>query len=266
MKTVKDMIAKTNMIELKIEEYADALKKSMYDEQWINNLYTDKENIFRLFEKVGKNCPIKNAVRFAETRDIRYLLETKNNLTLPESISNLYFEAGKPEQTMILINEIFSSTLYYAERIKDLINEYSMNTRTFFETTLQPYPENISDTWKPIKRFKLENHVLSIDKNTLHFENQESPFSDYFIERKNKKLLKKLFINYKIVSETDYKNIKRRLLNFKEVSIPTNFAYCNSDNAKYKITTNASQTVNRDGVEFTLLGDRINVLHIQEIK
>ena len=135
MKTVKDMITKTNMIELKIEEYADALKKSMYDEQWINNLYTDKENLFRLFEKVGKNCPIKNAVRFAETRDIRYLLETKNNLTLPESISNLYFEAGKPEQTMILINEIFSSTLYYAERIKDLINEYSMNTRTFFETT-----------------------------------------------------------------------------------------------------------------------------------
>ena len=123
MKTVNELRSKTNQIEFRMDEYADALKKSMYDEEWINNLYTDKENLFRLFERLGRNSPIKNAVRFSETRDIRYLLETKNNLVLPDSISSLYFDAGKPEQTMALINEIYSNTYYYAERIQDLLNE-----------------------------------------------------------------------------------------------------------------------------------------------
>lgn len=266
MKTVKDLIAKTNEIELRMEEYADALKKSMYDEEWINNLYTDKENLFRLFERLGRNNPIKNAVKFAETRDIRYLLETKNNLLLPDTISNFYFEAGRPEQTMALINEIFYTTCYYAERIKDLLNEFSTNTRIFVETSINPYPENISDTWKPIKRFKVGNHIVSVDKNTLHFENQDNPYAEYFAERKKQKLLKKLFINFKTVSETDFKNIKRRLLNFKEVAIPTHFANCQQNDAKYKITIAANQTVKNDNIEYTLLGDRINVLHIQEIK
>lgn len=266
MKTVNELKSKTNQIEFRMDEYADALKKSMYDEEWINNLYTDKENLFRLFERLGRNSPIKNAVKFSETRDIRYLLETKNNLVLPDSISSLYFDAGKPEQTMALINEIYSNTYYYAERIQDLLNEFSNNTRIFLETTIQPFPENISDTWKPIRRFKVGNHVLSLEKNTIHFENQDNPFVDYFIERKNKKLLKKLFIHYKSISENDYRNIKRRLLNFKEVAIPTHFAYCNQNDASYKITINANQTVRSDGIEYTLLGERINVFHIQEIK
>ena len=257
---------KRNFITLNLNEYADALKKSMYDSEWVQNLYTDKENILEFFSRTGDKDTIKNAMRFQETKNIKYLLQTKNSNLLPDFAVDLFFEAGKPEKTMQLINEIYQKTNYYAERIEDLLNEYSENTRNFMETTVQPFPDNIEDTWKPINKFKIGNHIATLEKNTIQFLDENCEFSQYFTERKNKKLLKKLYITYKNMPESEFKTTRRRLLNYKESAIATHFANISPDDAAYKITIKSNQTVKRENQEFTLLGECIRVYHIQEAK
>lgn len=257
---------KRNFITIDLNEYNDALKKSMFDSEWVQNLYTDKENLLEFFSRIGDQNFIKNAMRFEETKNIKYLLQTKNSTLLPDFANDLFFEAGKPETTMQLINEIYQKTNYYAERVEDLLNEYSENTRNFFETTIKPFPDNIEDTWKPITKFKIGNQIASLEKNSIKFLDENCEFSQYFTERKSKKLLKKLHLTYKTMPESEYKTTRRRLLNYKESLIPTHCAEISPDNASYKITLKSNQTVKRDNQEYTLLGECIRVYHIQEIK
>lgn len=238
----------------------------MYDSEWVQNLYTDKENLLEFFSRTGDNNTIRNAMRFEETKNIKYLLQTKNSTLLPDFSADLFFEAGKPEKTMQLINEIYHKTSYYAERVEDLLNEYSENTRNFFETTIQPFPDNIEDTWKPIAKFKIGNQFAILEKNSIRFLDENCEFAQYFTERKTKKLLKKLYLNYKTLPESEYKTTRRRLLNYKESLIPTHYADISPDNSSYKITLKSNQTVKRGSQEFTLLGECIRVYHIQEIK
>lgn len=259
------VITKKNRIHIDMGNYKEALKKSLFDEEWISNLYTDKTNILKFFESIGSNRPIKNASQFMESMKIKHLIETKNSSVLPEFACQRFYEAGKSEQNIRMINEIYSETNYYANRIEDLLNEYSENTRDFGEYTIAPFPEDIEDTWKPITRFKINDIPVTLAKNSITLENKNHKMNDYFENRKKKKLIKKLYITYKNLSEDNFRFAKRFLLNHKEAQIPVNFASTLSENCSYRITCNANQTVNRNGIEYTLTGNGIHVYHITEV-
>jgi len=258
---------KKNSIKLDLENYRIALEKSLYDEEWVENLYQDKTNVINFFEKVGSKKAITNAIRFIETKKIKYLLQTKDQTVLPEFACQRFFEAGKPEQTLSIISEIYNQTEYFANRIEDLLNEYSENTRNFMEATIAPFPNEITETWRPITRFKVNDSIVQINPSGLEFENNNNhTINQYFVERQNKKLLEKLYIKSGAISENDFKFARRKLLNHKDTPIPTNIAYINNENCDYKITCKSNQLVSRNNIEYTITGNNISVYHIAEVK
>lgn len=256
---------KQNTIEINFESYKEALQKSLYDEEWIENLYKDKTNILKLFESIGNNQPIKNAAKFMDSMKIKHLIETKKHTVLPDFACKRFYEAGKSEQNIQMVSELFAETLYYAERIKDLINEYSQNTRDFGNFVISPFPQKMDDTWKSITRFKINNEPITIEKKSITYENKNNKMHDYFENRKNKKLIKKLYISNTCLSESEYNSTKRFLLNHKEAQIPVTHAFEKPQEQSYKITCAANQTVNRNGIEYTLIGNNISVYHIIEV-
>jgi hypothetical protein len=254
---------KKSDISIKMVEYKNALEKSLYDCDWIKNLYKDKTNLLQFLEQYGI-VNIKAAVKFLETGSLQYIFEAQGKNILNEEVVKIFFEAGKSEQNCMLVDFVYQRTLYNAKITACLINEYAEYKRKFQKTEISPFPKTIDETWSGINTFKINQDVATLTKNTLCFEST-CEFKEFFDERKKKKHLKKLFVPENLITTQQFQTIKRSLLQFKEFEIPSNYVKINKDISDYQITYYGNQTVRNDNYEFTLNGDNIKVLHINKV-
>lgn len=257
-------MVKTNYIEICLKEYLNALQKSLFDSDWVENLYKDKINIFEFFEKVGKNNTIRNAVKFLETNRINYVFESCDKNILNQNVVDMVFDAGTAEQNKKMIMSLYEQTHYYANIVACLINEYSENKREFFDIKIKPMPESIQETWRPITKFKVGETLVEVTNSGLNVM-EKGNLHNYFEARKKNKVIKKLYLPESLLSSSDFQAVKRKLLHFKECEINSNYAMTENLNAKYKITLYGSQTVKNDNFEYNIVGKNIKVLHICEV-
>lgn len=255
---------KQNYLDICLKEYYQALQKSLYDSEWIEKLYTDKSNILDFFEKVGRHNTIRNAVKFMETNKINYLFDSCRKNILSHDAVEMLYEAGSAKQNQKMIQAIYDQTLYNANIVAALVNEYSEQEREFFDTQIKPFPHSIEETWKPITRFKIGEIPVVIQDNSLNV-GADGKMRNYFESRQTNKVLKKLYLPESLISKNEFQMVKRKLLHFKYCEIPTNFAYKEAASNQYKITIQGSQTVSNDQFEYNITGKNIKVLHICEV-
>lgn len=266
---IKNMKTKTNNIEIEYSEYHDALDKSLYDESWIQNLYKDKENIISFFKRLNETRYISFAANFIRNPDIKRVIVANNKNTLNNSIVEQILDAGKAKENKRKVEEIKSITNYYANITVALLNEYSNTTRDFINATIKPYPESIEDTWKPIKTFRLirenDEMVIKITNKKVLVETFNDDIKNYFNQRNISRDLKRGYLSKDQISESCLKNIRRQLLNLKEVIIPTNFCSTNKNDNNYKIIYKGNQTVEYNNEEVSISGENIKVYQILEV-
>lgn len=255
---------KQNYLEICLKDYYQALQKSLFDSEWIENLYTDKSNVLDFFEKVGTYNTIRNAVKFMETNKIKYLFDSCNRNILSPSAMEMLYEAGTANQNQKMIQALYEQTFYNANIVAALFNEYSEKQREFFDAKILPFPQSMEETWKPISKFKVGEIPVSLNENGLNVQ-ITGRIHDYFESRKQVKTLKKLYLPESMISNKEFQAVKRKLINFKFCEISTNFAYKESNSNKYKITIQGSQTVANDECEYNIMGKNIKILHICEV-
>ncbi len=267
---IKIMKMKTNFIEIDYKEYNDAIEKSLFDESWIKNLYNDKENIISFFKILNEQRHLSFAADFIRYPNIKKIIMAKKDTEINNKLIEHMLNAGKAEENIIKINEIKSITNYYANITLSLFNEYSQLTRDFISGVIKPYPEQIEDTWKPIKCFRLitneQEIVLKILNNKVLCNSENKSFVEYFNNRNKSKDLKRGYLTENQISQKAVKNVKRELLNLKEITIPTNYNKINNDNAKYKIIYKGNQTVQYNMEEVSIGGDNLKIYQILELK
>lgn len=260
------MNIKSNSFVYNIEEYKNALQKSLYDESWIKNLYTDKDNIYEIFRCISGPNYLKEASDFIRDPSVKKLILARNKKVLDEKLFSRIAEAGKAEQNAEYVEEIENITHSHAKKIEYLINEYSENSREFAEFTIKPYPENMADTWKPIKSFHItyENYeaTISIEHNIIFAKSSNSLFEDYFKNRNYSKNIKRKYIKKEDVYNDEYNFTRKYLLKSKECFFTVDKLYHEASEDTYKLLYRGNQTVNVGDYEIPLFSKRILIGHI----
>jgi hypothetical protein len=261
---------KTNYLEIDYKEYNEALEKSLFDESWVKNLYYDKENIVNFFKRINETRYLSFAANFMRHPDIKRIVVAKSNCDINNRLVEQILDAGSAKENLRKVNEIKSITNYYANIVTSLLNEYSENTRNFINGVIKPYPENIEDTWKPIKSFRITTDdcqiAIKILNNKISCDNINENLHNYFDSRNKCKDLKRAYLKETQLSHINLKNIKRELLNLKEVQIPTNYCQIEKYDAKYKVVYKGNQTVKYEGEEVSISGNNIKIYQILELK
>jgi hypothetical protein len=260
---------KSNLFTYDFDEYDNALQKSLYDESWVFNLYKDKDNIYDIFKLISNNNYIKEASEFIREPSVKKLILAKSKKILDEKILSRICEAGKSEQNTEYVNEIKFITLVNAKKIEYLVNEFSENKRTFFECRLKPFPENISDTWKPIRSFKInyENNktIISIEQNIINVKSEDKIICEYFNQRNIDKTIKRKYINLQDMMQEEFEFAKKYLLRSKECFINVEKLYNESFDNCYKTIYRGNQTVSTGEYEIPIFSNRILASHIMKI-
>jgi hypothetical protein len=261
---------KSNIIEIDFSEYNDAIEKSLYDQDWIKNLYNDKENIVEFFKDINPSRYIEFAANFIRNPDFRKVIKAKTDQRLNNRFVERILNAGTAEENLNIVNKIQSHTKYYATITENLMHEYSENTRNFLSGTIKPFPEKIEDTWKPIKSFKLItdefNVVLKLKTNQITCESENEDINNYFIKRNACKDIKRGFLKENQISENSFNKTKRELLNLKQIEIPTNYCLLEKIDSKYKISYRGNQTVKINNEEYSISGSNIKIYQILEVQ
>ena len=156
-----------------------------------------------------------------------------------------------------------------AKKIEYLVNEFSENKRTFFECRLKPFPENISDTWKPIRSFKInyENNktIISIEQNIINVKSEDKIICEYFNQRNIDKTIKRKYINLQDMMQEEFEFAKKYLLRSKECFINVEKLYNESFDNCYKTIYRGNQTVSTGEYEIPIFSNRILASHIMKI-
>lgn len=264
MVTTKTFMNK-NDIEIDFNAYTEALEKSLYDQDWVKNLYTDKENICNLLEISYSNS--KLIAEINRNKNIKSFITAIKDEPNKYYIIERFMNAGSAQENKNFVQRIKNITEQKANIIKILLNEYSFNTRKFIRGTIQPFPESIEDTWKPINSFKIKTNnkkefVLKIEENIILTCDNDKSIKLYFESRNKNKNIKRCYTD--IVSENEYNKTKRELLCLKECEINTK--YLNKNEGKYKVLFVGNQTVLNENYEISVYNKNIKILHIMENK
>jgi hypothetical protein len=255
---------KRNDIEIDFNNYNEALEKSLYDQDWVRNLYTDKENVCNLLE-ISNNNP-KIIAEINREKNIKSFIKAIKDDPNKYYIIERFMNAGSAEENNKFIQRIKNITEQKANIVKLLLNEYSFNTRNFIKGVMQPFPESINDTWKPITSFKIKTNdkkefVLKIEEDIITTCDKDKNIKTYFESRNKNKNIKRCYANN--ISENEYNKIRRELLYLKECEINTKYL-TNEEDSKYKILFKGNQTVANNKYEVSVYNQNIKVLHIME--
>lgn len=257
---------KLNTFNFQFEEYKDALKKSLYDDNWIKNLYTDKDNVYNIFRYISTSNYIKEASDFIREPSVKKLILARSQKVLDDKIFSRIAEAGQAEQNAEYVKEIEAITYENAKKLEYLINEFSENSRNFNEFNIKPQPENISDTWKPIKNFHVKyddkEASVAIEQNIVVVKSADKIIKEYFDNRNASKLIKRKYIKKSDLSLENYTAARKYLLRSKEYFINLSKAYHESTDNMYKILYRGNQTVNTGEYEMPIFSQKILIGHI----
>jgi hypothetical protein len=221
-------------IKINFSEYYDALKLSIHDDEWIQIAYKQKENIEQ-FTKQFCTKYDEAAIIYIAKKDFSYVLDYKTS-PLNESCMDFFTEPFKESNIIRVIQNIKNGTRYIAENMVLILQEYSNQTRDFFEAEISPLPENINDTTKLIKNFKVNKNnsefIIKLKNKNLICSDKE--INNYLQERNINKKISRGFTNINLEKSIQELNF------FKQTSIPTNELY---KEGKYKVVFIESQAV-----------------------
>lgn len=258
-------------IDVKLEDYKDALFSSLLNEDWVYKAYNNEANIMSWFNASNPIVAKKAINEYKKTKDIASLIKAKNQACFSEQAIEMIFDAGKSKTNLKLAEMIFERTSMYANSVKYLLYEYCENTGEKITATITPFPQNIDETTRPISTFQIKqaDNTLThaeLKEKTVKFTSENNNYQKYFEARRNSKAIKKRFLHYEQISEQHYKECVRNLINLKESTIPTAKCFLTSENCSYKILYRGNQTYSDQSCEKTLMGNEIKVLSITKIK
>lgn len=261
-------------LQIKTEEYKEALYFSLKNEEWVSQAYKDERNMLEWIDSNNTVLAKKAVDEYKKTKDIAALIRVKNQMCFSEQAMEMIFEAGKAKTNLKLAEIIFNKTDLYASITKNLLFEYCENSGVSFNGTITPFPENVQSTIRPINKFKIETEeegsfkVELRPKNLFVYDNTTNlnNLKDYFEERCKSKNIKKRFLKAEQITSRQYSQAVRELVNLKETQIPSSLCYLTSEGCKYKILYRGNQTVSNEIVERSLLGNNLEILGIVELK
>ena len=221
-------------IKINFSEYYDALKLSIHDEEWIDLAYKQKENIEEFTRQFCTKFD-EAAIIYIAKKDFSHILDYKT-YPINESCMSFFMEPFKESNVIQVIQNIKNNTKYIVENISLVLEEYSHQTRNFFEAELSPWPESIEETTKPIKNFKItkDNSEFVVKLKDRNLFCTEKTINQYLQERNNDKKISRAF------TDTNLEKSIQELNFFKQTSIPTNELH---KIGKYKVVFVESQAV-----------------------
>lgn len=248
-----------------LKDYKKVCEQSLYQEEWIKNLYYDKENIARILE--SNNISYGTIKEFLINPNIINLIKNNKQIAISENLALRFFDAGKSKENIKALKEIYEQTLLNADLVIKLLNEYSQKTRDFIDAELYPVTEN-QKTWCPIKTFKIKNEsidsTIEIKNKTINCTGNEK-LNLYFSNRNFDRTIKRGFLKDNQLNYEQYKNCRKSLISIKETKLNVNFCYSSNEECKYKILFKENQCVLDDKFYIPLFNDNIKVLQIMEI-
>jgi hypothetical protein len=256
-----------NDIQFDFGIYTEALEKSLYDQDWVRNLYEDTENVCNLLEISQINNRL--IAELNKEKNIKSLITAIKDDPNKYYLIERFMDAGSAEVNCKLIEIIKKLTEEKAYIAKLLLDEYTIYTRNFIKGVIHPFPESITDTWKPINSFKIkinnsnEEFVLKINENNITTCESNKDFKSYFEKRNKNKNIKRCYTNN--ISEQEYKKVRRDLLCLKECDINVKYLK-NEEGSKYKVLFRGNQTVSYESNEISVYNKNIKILHIMEKK
>jgi hypothetical protein len=257
------------IFEIDLALYNDALKLSLHDNEWISKAFENKQNIKELLKNVTKQDTLIATNEYIAKNDLGKIFKYKKIRSLDESTILYLFDQNAEQSKINLINQIKNKTTRNTNIIKNLIEEYSINTRDVFDAKILPFPDKIEDTVKPITKFKIQLteqkfFALEIGENELLVEDSSDNFiqiQEYFQERKKKKRITRGYLTKEQITQTQVQNLLEKLNYLKEVEIPFNYALKQGD---YKIVYREHQVAHLSDKDVTINDRNLRILHIGE--
>ena len=235
-----------------MKEYVDALALSLHDDDWLDLAFNQHQNIVE-FTKQFSNKPEMAATVFLKNRDYTETIKYKTK-SIHENIFNFFMSPHSESVKLELMNNIKNKTKFIIDNVKSILEEYSDNTRHFFEAQINPFPENIFDTCKPINKFKIttedDEFLLKIAENKVLVEHNEE-IRNYFDQRNSSKEICRAYSNENLDKQI------RNLIFERTTSIPTNSLY--KENGKYKVVFTKNQSIFTNNAHRTLDGSNFTV-------
>ncbi len=248
-----------NLTEIFLENYHYALTSSINNTDW-------NSNVTHFPEVLSEYLGTKNNINIVnETNDVKQLIEYKNKNKLSFiPIKVVKLKDHKKDISKHLVNKLFQKTSYFAHMIKNLLDEFAEKKRQFAHYKISPYPEKPTDTYFPIKKFKIDSNIgqfiAELLRNGMIIKNSDNDeMKDYFINRCMNKHVKTAYLD----DIPDYNNMKRKLVFVKFA--PLNHSKVFSIKPKkYKIKYLGNQTVQYENNEYSISDEPINIFYLDK--
>lgn len=259
-------IKKSNIL-VNLRDYNDAMKICIHDDDWLNLAFIQKENVIEVAKDICPN-PTGAVLKYLADNNIRHIINNKNTVGMDEKSLAFFFEQQAEQTKIDLIKLIQEKTKYFANIAANLLQEYSQNQRDFFEAQLTPFPEAITDTTKPINKFKIEINenakfyiVLHDSQVYIASDNSHTnEIKNYFAKRNQNKNIIRGYLGEKELNEQSYHALRRNLAFVKETVCKTTVLY--EKNNLYKCIFLENQVVKIEDEYKPLNGCSIKIKNI----
>ena len=172
-----------NVTNIFLETYHYALTSSVTNDKWLENIIQQPEIINEHFDKtcchkiLSSNRSLEDLLSFKSKNNLRYVPTTL-----------LKRDFNKKEIAQKLIQNLFQKTSYFAHMIKNLLDEFADKKRIFASYKIYPLPEKESDTYFPVKKFKVASDngdfVSTVLRNGMSVQSSNNDdLKDYFVDR-----------------------------------------------------------------------------------
>jgi hypothetical protein len=249
-----------------LSAYHDAMALSLHDDEWFSAALKNKENLYEITKHITKENTEVAVNKFLSSKNIGEILKYKKVSMIDETAMNILLDTKSIDSKKSIIDAISKKTEHNCAVTVSLLSEYCDKTRDLFDAQVTPFPENIEDTFAPIKKFKInvgEKHlIVALETNRLVTDNTEhvNSINEYFLDRaKSKNICRGYFC---LENEQEVANLRNRLLYFKEVKLP--MAFANTKEGDYKVIYRENQICHLGTYDFTIDGGYLKVLHIEK--
>jgi hypothetical protein len=249
-----------NISEIFLENYNYALSTSINNLSWQDKITHFPEILSeylgttKTLDIVGDDIDVQNLIEYKQKNNLKFI-----------SPKVLYLKNNKKDIAKKLINNVFQKTSYFAHMIKNLLDEFGENKRKFAHYKITPYPEEPTDTYFPIKKFKVNSDIGSfiseLIKNGMIIKNcPDEDMKDYFVNRCLNKTVKTGYLD----NIPNYDHLKRKLVFVKFLPLP-NITNLSVHPKKYKVRYIGNQTVRNENDEYSISNEPINIIYMEKL-